>query len=330
MDMKKGLMASALVTAALVSGQAAAGPDLAYVSTPIPAGTQTLVSVPVNNAVEVELTTETGTTGTTIKVPAASMAGGEYNAGANVKFYVRFIDGPAAGLWTSITANGTNSFTVDNADVVAKATSTGGDTIRVYAHHTVGSLFPADMLDDGDGGLLTTGVVGSGLQIQTISAGPGINKAQGTGTPGFVSFTVVPGVFAVWDIPDAPLLPETAFIISNAGTNDLVFIAPGHAPDHPVSILLPAATTQDTYVGAGYPVPMTVAETGVGTGSASRGILTRGTGVNAAIGDQIFGYLGFLGVWDQPNVELDPFGGFIVRQDDATDAGGIITVTKPY
>lgn len=330
MDIKKGMTATLLALGAFAGGSAEGQAVHAYVSTPLPAGTQTLVSVPVNNAVEVELST-TGVSGAVISLPAASISDGAYNAGTYATYYVRFIDGPAAGLWSSINVNSPSSITVADADVAAKATSGGGDTIRVYKHHTVGSVFPASQLDDADGGLLTTGAVSSGLQIQFFSNGDSINKAQGSGTPSFASFLAFSGT-GFWDLPDVPLLPETCFIVSNPTANDLVYIAQGSAPDHAVSYLIKPGVAKDTFLGTGYPVGVTVSNSGLGSGLQNRTIFTRGTGVNQAPGSNggaIYSYLGFLQIWDAPDAVLEPFGGFILRQE-AADAGGTSTATKPY
>lgn len=327
---KKGFTAAALLLASMASGQADAGAVFSYVSTPLPAGTQTLVSVPVNNAVEVELVTA-GVSGSVINLPAASVVDSAYNAGAYPAYYVRFIDGPAAGLWSSVTVNSPSSITIADADVAAQASAGGGDTIRVYKHHTVGSIFPADKLDDADGGSLTTGMVSSGLQIQFFSDGDTINKAQGSGAPSFASFLAFGG-FGVWDTPDVPLLPESCFIVSNPTPNDLVYIASGFAPDHAVSYLIKPNVSKDTFLGSGYPVPTTVSGTGLGSGQQNRTIFTRGTGVNQAPGSgggAIYSYLGFLQIWDEPDAEIQPFGGFILRQEGA-DAGGVSVADKPY
>lgn len=329
MATKKALMFGAAALAA-ASFQANAQELLAYVSTPLPAGTQTLVSVPVNNAVEIELEIDSIVGSTQLNFTGSPLVDSAYNAGNFAKFYVRFIDGGAAGLWSSITVNSASSITIDNNAVGALAG--GGDTVRVYAHHTVGSVFPANMLDDADGGILTEGVVTNGLQIQFYSTSDAIDKGQGSGTPSFATYLSFGGGTGIWDLPDLPLLPESSFIISNPSANDLVYIAPGSAPDHAVSYLIKGGVASDTFLGTGYPVDLTVLSTGLGSGVANRQIFTRGTGVNQAPGSNggtSFSYLGFLGIWDLPSETIDPFAGFFLRTD-ATDAGGKVTVVKPY
>lgn len=321
-----------VAAASLAGAQASAQELFAYVATPLPAGTDTLVSVPVNNDVEAELTTDS-VAGSVINVPAASLPGGAYDAGSFVNYYVRFIDGPAAGLWSSITANSDSSITIDNPAVAALATAAGGDTIRIYEHHTVGSVFPADQLDDSDGGLLTTGAVANGLQIQFFSDADTQNKAPGS--DGAVSFSVIslPGnTIAAWNVPDRPLLPETAFVVRNNSGEDLQYIQSGAAPDHPVAFLAESGVVKDTHRGLGYPVSLTVLETGLGAGTANRQVLTQGTAQNSAPGTDgsTATYLGFAGAWNTPNLELQPFAGFVFRQTSASDAGGKVDVVKPY
>ncbi|MGB0766459.1 MAG: hypothetical protein ACPGYV_01975, partial [Phycisphaeraceae bacterium] len=200
---------------------------------------------------------------------------------------------------------------------------------------TVGSVFPEDQLDDVDGGLLTTGAVANGLQIQFFSDADFQNKGPGSGSPSFASYTVISiggsVIFQGWDTPDVPLLPETAFVIRNGSSAELQYVEPGEAPDHPVAYLVPSGVSRDSHLGSGYPATVTVEETGLGAGITSRQLFTQGTALNSAPGQggAIVSYLGFLGIWDVPTTPLDPFGGFVFRQE-AADAGGKVTVTKPY
>ncbi len=317
--MKKQLTSGLLCLAALSAGQMQAQTVYAYVAETIPASSDVLVSVPVNNNVEVELTTS-GVSGSVITVPnSAAFASGDYNAGTFAEFYVRFVDGPAAGLWSSITVNSETSITIEDAAVAALASSGGGDTIRVYAHHTIGSVFPDALLDIS---------FVTGTQLLFYSDGDTQNKAPGSGAS--VGYTEFLGIGWGSDA-DRPLEPEQAFIIRNSSASPLTYVKAGIAPDHPVAYLVEAGPAKDTALGTGYPANVTVEETGLG-GVTGRQILVQGTGQNSAPGNAgTFGWTAFLGIgWGaDAGVNLAPNSAYIFRQPSG-DTGGVSTVVKPY
>lgn len=320
MDIKKGFATAAFLLASLAGVQAEGQTVYAYVAETIPANSDVLVSVPVNNNVEVELTTSS-VSGSVITVPnSPDFAAGDYDAAAFAKYYVRFVDGPAAGLWSSVTANSETGITIDDAVVAALATPGGGDTIRVYAHHTLGSVFSSELLDI---------AFEEGTQILTFSDADSQNKSAGSGSVN--TYTEFLGIG--WGTNAArPLNPEEAFIIRNAGSNTLTYIAVGEAPDHPVSYLVDGGADKDTPLGTGYPVPVTVDETGLG-GVEGRQVLLQGTtGLNPAPGSAaVYTFTTFLGIGWGANgtVALPANSAFIFRQGSA-DAGGVSTATKPY
>lgn len=314
---KKGFAAAALLVASMACGQAEAGAVYGYVSKAVPANSDVLVSIPVNNSAEVELTTSS-VAGSIITVPnSPDFAAGEFNQGTTfAKYYVRFIDGPAAGLWSSITANSETTITIDNIAVAALATPGGGDTIRVYKHHTIGSIFP-DSLEG-------ISFVPGQTQILTFSSADTQNKAPGSGAT--IGYSARSG----WGSQAArPLNPEEAFVIRNSSGDSLTFVAPGVAPDHPVSYLLTAGVAKDTPVGTGFPVDVTVEDTS--TGAAGRQILTyAASGQNLAPGSgQTFTFGGRNGWGANADAALVPNTAFFLRQG-SSDAGGVITVVSPY
>lgn len=320
MDMKKGFSAAALLLASMVGVQAEAQTVYAYVSETIPANSDVLVSVPVNNSIEVELTTSS-VAGSILTVPnSPDFAAGDYSQGAFARYYVRFIDGPAAGLWSSVTANSETTLTIDNADVAALASAGGGDTIRVYKHHTINSVFPDSLLN-------ISFVTGS--QLLFFSASDTQNKAPGSDlTAGYTTFLNIG-----WGAEGGrPIYPEEAFIIRNNSGNPLTYVKTGVAPDHPVSFLLKAGVAKDTPLGTGYPAAVTVKETGLG-GFTGRQILTQGgVGQAQAPGSAAtYSFTAFLNIgWGAgSDVALAPNSAFLFRQP-AGDVGGVFTVAKPY
>lgn len=122
---------------AAAAGSARAGNVVGYNRIVVPAGTDVRLSVPFTQKVEGTFTV-TGKTGSGVTV-ADTLTAGQYAT----TYYVRFISGNASGLWTTITANGVNDFTLENANVLALVSN--GDQFRVYAHATLGTLFPKGM-----------------------------------------------------------------------------------------------------------------------------------------------------------------------------------------
>lgn len=319
MDIRKGLAISVASLAAFAGGNAESAETLAYVFEEVANNADVLVTVPVNNAVEKELTT-VSRSGSTLTVPAASMSAGAYNAGSFVKYYVRFIDGPAAGLWASITSNTATAITLDNPAVAALASAGGGNTIRIYKHHTLASVFPD--------ALLNTAVV-DGSQVLFFDSSATQNKPAGSG--GVASYTTFFNLG--WGTnAERPLLPETAFVIRNTTGTALQYIATGTAPDHAVAYLLTSGANKDTALGTGYPVPVTVEDTGLG--AQNRQMLLQPSNVlNPAPGSAaIYTHTDFfnLGWGANAGVSLAANSAFILRQVATDTDSGKSTVVKPY
>lgn len=320
-----------LSLAMVAGGEAQAADVYAYVSKDVPSGTDAFVSVPVNNSIEVELAT-TGVTGSVIGVAnSPEFAAGDFNAGPSFPvYYIRFVDGPAAGLWSSITANSETTFTIDNPAVAGLATLTGGDTIRVYKHHTVNSVFPTSL----------AGIaVDSGVSLLFYSSAPAINKAPGSGGAlNFLNINVGGNIFGWGPSGARPLFPEEAFLIRNTSGSTLTYVATGIAPDHPVSYLFDGNVARDTAYGTGYPVNVTLNQSGFG-GATQRSVLRQAsTGLNEAPGSA--GSSSFLDIvvgggsvfgWGPSGdlVELAPNSAVVFRQP-VTDAGGKSEAEIPY
>lgn len=323
MDIKKGFATAALLLASMAGVQAEGQTVYAYVAETVPANSDVLVSVPVNNNVEVELTTSS-VSGTVITVPnSPDFAAGDYNAATFVRYYVRFIDGPASGLWSSITANSETTLTINNPDVAALASSGGGDTIRVYAHHTLESVFPK-----AQDGISTISTPGQQTQVLYYSTGDSQNKAPGSG---FTATFLSP--IAGWG-PNAarPILPEEGILIRNRSlTDSITYIKPGIAPDHEVSILVEPTVARDTAIGTGYPVDVLLPDTNLGSVLQNQVLFQTIAGQNNAPGNAgTFTYINPAVEWTSGNTKkIAGNTAFIFRQP-ATDAGGKRTISKPY
>ena len=317
MKITKTVTTGVLCLAAMAGGQAHASDAYAYVHATVAPSTDVLVSVPVNNNVEVELTalSRSGSVITVANSPA--FAAGDFNAGAFPKYYIRVLDGSGAGLWASIIANSETTITVDDASVAALVAN--GNKFRVYKHHTVASVFPDALLNS---------AFVDGTQLLFYSSADSQNKAPGSG--GIVNYTTFFNLG--WGAnADRPLKPEEAFVIRNSSGTTLTYVAVGIAPDHAVAYMVKPGVAKDTAVGTGYPVGVTVAETGLGTVNG-RSILLQGTAQNSAPGSAaVYNYTTSFGLgWGaNAGVTLAPNSGFVFRQP-GSDTGGKATVVKPY
>jgi len=316
-NFRKGLTTAVLSLAALAGGQAQASDVYAYVHRSIPANSDVLVTAPVNNDIEAELTVTSKAGSILSFANSPSFASGDFNAGTFAKYYIRVLDGTGAGLWASITVNSETSITINNSIVAALVAN--GNTIRVYKHHTVGLLFPVSLQGQS---------FVDGTQLLFYSSTAGQNKNPGSG--GIVNYT------SFFDLgwgnnAERPILPEEAFVIRNTSASPLTYVATGFAPDHAVAYFIQPSVARDTAMGTGYPVPVTVAQTGLGT-SNGRQIRLQGTALNALPGSlatYTYTTSGGVGWGANAGVELQAGSGFILRQT-SSDNGGLSTVDKPY
>jgi uncharacterized protein (TIGR02597 family) len=230
-------------------------------------------------------------------------------------YYARFMTGTSKGLWSTITDDGNDTFTLQDAGVAGQVSI--GDTFRVYRHNTVGSVFrpwlkgisyvagTAILLFD------NAALVQNKSAINTVTYSGPLNKWGGTG--------------------DATILPpDTLFIIRNNSGGALTYVQFGTVPDNPVSYLLPAGANKDILIGTGYPMGSTVGRTGFG-GVGGRAILlfdNAAPGQNKSAVNTVT-YSGPLQKWGGTGYKTPIPGGagFIFRQNG--DAGGIARAMKP-
>jgi len=300
--------ASAIAVAALLAlaAQAANATEaVGYNVVTVPANSDVLVSVPFNNDVEATFTVgSVSTSGVTVN---EALSADTYGSG----YYVRFIDGNGEGLWSTISANGDGGLELSNTDVLSYISS--GDTFRVYAHHTVGSVFPAGMY----GVSYTNGV---SLKFYNNTAS-GLNKAP-VDTVTYDSFA------NNWDNPDAIIAPLTMMLIRNGSSKELTYICEGDVPDMKAAFIVTAGVEQDYHIGSGFPVSVIAADVDAGTGRRLKLYDNNATGQNKAPVDTIT-YDAFGGDWDNPDAAISLSEGFLLRTD-SNEVGGIVTIRKPY
>lgn len=197
---------------------------------------------------------------------SSTLTAGQY---ANA-YYVRFISGRAAGLWTTITNNGVGDFTLADAGVLALVDQSS--QFRVYKHHTLGSLFPKGMYGvsytNGTTVLIYANNIAAMQQNKSAAKTASYTTSGGgrwTGS-GISSTTILP--------------PETLFIVRNNSSSALTMYTMGYVPDYTVQMLI--APAGDLVIGSGYPTPVVLNNSGLG-GSTGRTVLfydANATGTN--------------------------------------------------
>jgi uncharacterized protein (TIGR02597 family) len=300
--------ASAIAVAALLAlaAQAANATEaVGYNVVTVPANSDVLVSVPFNNDVEATFTVgSVSTSGVTVN---EALSADTYGSG----YYVRFIDGNGEGLWSTISANGDGGLELSNTDVLSYISS--GDTFRVYAHHTVGSVFPSGMY-----GVSYTNGVSLFVYNNTAS---GINKSPSA------SVNYVPALKR-WNNPNQVLNPDSMLLIRNGSSATLSYICNGDVPDYNVALLVPAATAKDTMIGSGFPVSVLASAIQGGTGRSFYLYNNAASGENKSPSLSV-NYVPALSRWNNPNQVVASSEGFILRTS-SSEAGGKITIQKPY
>ena len=294
------------------AGSAWAGNVVGYNRTVVPANSDVLLSVPFNNAIEGTFTV-TGTTGSGVTV-ADTLVAAKY-AGA---YYVRFISGNASGLWTTITANGTNDFTLENAAVLALVSN--GDQFRVYAHYTVGTLFPKRLY----GQSFTSGTIVY-VYVNNLAA-----MTQNKSAAKSATYTTSGGGRWVGTGSTSVLAPETQFVLRNGSAQPLTMMTFGVVPDYTVSMLIAAGG--DLVIGSGYPMAVTLKNAGMaGNGRIVYFYDDSATGTNKSAATSATYTTSGGGRWvgTGANGVILPSQAITVRFP-AGEAGTKMTITKPY
>lgn len=291
---------------ALLAGAGYAESSVGYNVVSAPANSDTWFAVPFNNTIE--LTCEVSSKDAASITVTNTLSSGAY-ADA---YYVRFIDGAAEGLWTTITANDSDSFTIENIDWLSLVNN--GDSFRVYKHHTVNSLFPASLEEH-------TWVDG-GVSFFIYSNQRNVDQAQNKARRYFVS-----RFLGNWSGGDNPIEPDSYVVMRNESGTDVDVITLGVTPDYNMAVYVPANTAMDVSLGTGYPIPVSVENM---PGAANRSILYYDSDTVGINKSRTAFYSYFLGSWSgSAGQDIDPSEGMILRLS-SSDAGGKITIPKPY
>ncbi|MCD4779442.1 MAG: TIGR02597 family protein [Candidatus Omnitrophica bacterium] len=209
----------------------------------VPANTDVRITLPFNQQTEGEYTVNT-VTGSGVTV-SASLPVGAY-AGI---YLVRFTSGASEGLWSTIVSNDVHD--IDLVDMDVKNEIAAGDTFRIIKHHTLRSVFPANM--DGVSYNSNCQVL---IWVNDLSA-MGQNRSH------LKTAYYLGGNWVGSGISNNTILtPETMFVLRNASISPLQLSTLGVVPDYTVSMLI--AADGDLVIGSGYPVPVTLNNAGIG------------------------------------------------------------------
>lgn len=310
------IAAAALLALAVQS--ASAGNVVGYNKIVVPANTDVRLSVPFTQTIQGTYTVA-GKTGSSVTTSEA-LSASTYAANA---YYVRFVSGNASGLWATISANGANSLTLADANVANLVNN--GDTFRVYAHATLGTLFPKGMY----GKSYTSGTVVN-IYANNIAA-----MAQNKASAKTASYTTTGGGRWVGaGVSNATVLvPETQFILRNGSAQQLTMMTFGIVPDYTVSMLI--APGGDLFVGMGYPMAVVLKNSGLG-GTNQRTVFfydNAATGINkSAVKTASYTTTGggrWVGAGVTGNELLLPSQTVTFRLP-AGETGTKVTIPKPY
>ncbi len=298
-------------------GQAVPGMP-GYYSMQVPPQTEVLLTVPYNPRIEKTLTVNAAPAGATLSV-AEDLTGLDYSGGT---WYVRFIDGGASGLWSTIQSNNPNSVTLSSAAIAGLATN--GCAMRIYRHNTIGSLFPSK-------GLGLTHVAGTEIVVFDNTAIDTYKMGKGS----LYTYQVTP-FFTGWSGGGAAVVipPETMFILRNKhASKTLVFACAGTIPDYVASYYAPPGAANEVLVGSGYPVGTTVNLCGFNGVAGREIVLYSNTTPGLYKGGQgdLLQWVTFLGQWtgNGGTKPVPAAAGYIFRQG-ASEPGGKIQTIRPY
>jgi len=263
------MKASAITAAALLAlaaQSASATEAVGYNTLTVPTNSDVLVSVPFNqNAVGSFTVSSVTANGVTV---ADTLTANAYTNG----YYVRFTTGGGAGLWSTISTNGTGGFTL--ADTNALTGVTAGNTFKVYPHQTLAKVFPDGLIDIAMEASIKHPTLPS---IQTYKTQVLVYDGAATAwnkTPPLKYYfyngawrKVGSALTASFD--NSVLRPGAYFAIRNQNSsNELTYISNGDVPQDTLAMTLVSGTADDVLTTTGRPIPVTLAELGLGGTSA--------------------------------------------------------------
>ncbi len=344
MKLKTGAIkaAAALQTAVLLAMAAhTAGAVGGFNEIIVPADSDAMVSIPFTQTA-IGAFTAGAVAGSVVTVSDTLTADAYAPVDGFARYYVRITGGTGEGLWSTINANGTHSFTLANATVAAKISA--GDTFIVYPHQTLASLFPAghegvSFISAGDEGINPTATV---VLIKDISVGT--DKAAARVCVHQGQYGWLDGDFS--SVDGLVLEPGTFVQIRNASAAQAldIFVS-GDVPDTKLaSALITSTSDNDLYLVNPFPVDVRLDQLGLENWASSIDGTTFNGQVllydNAATGTDKsasvicyyqIGDCWYDGDFNNANGLIIPAGMGVVLRDSSGVAGnGVWNVNKPY
>ncbi len=256
--------------------------------------------------------------------------------------YVKFTSGDGTGYWSTITSNSVSEMILENP--VGLADVGNGDTVVVYEHQTLASLFPQEyegvtFISSGDTGTETGSTV-----VLVPDTNTGINKSSGKVCQHFGQYGWFDGDFNNAD--DIVIPPATFVKVRNRDTTDLPVIVSGEVTSTPIITALSKVTQDnDLYLANPYPVPVNISEMGLDSWASSNdGATFNGqvlvfnndaAGINKSSTKICFFFTGDGNWYDGGfNVVTDlnvPAGmGVVLREQSDSSSTDVWSAPKPY
>ena len=278
------------------------------------------------------------------------------------KYYTLFTSGPKLGMYYSITANGTNTLTIDPAGDDISGVS--GATLNVIPYDTLGSIFPAGQGVNGSS-THSVGARQTEILIPDTST-PGIDLAS---AKSYYYYTGALGVGPGWRLAgaigtianDDILFPDSPFIVRHnvATATSITYMGTVHMGTLTTPVgTINSSTDQDVSVSLPIAADLTLAQTklfesGAFVGSTTHSVGSRQdqllvwdnaiAGKDKAADRSYYYYTGALGagpgwrlagdigtVRNNDVVFTSSVGIAIRKKASATSTGAIWTVKPPY
>ncbi len=257
------MKASAITAAALLAlaAQAANAADaVGYNTVTVPTNSDVLVSVPFTKDAAGSFTVSSVvSSGVTV---TNTLTANAYTNG----YYVRFTSGGGAGLWSTISANGTGGFTL--ADTNALTGVQAGNTFKVYPHQTLATVFPDGMEGVSFKKSASAAVHSTEILFPNTSS-VGVNKSAAATYYFYNSAWRKAGSAATISFDNTVVSPQEYFVLRNKSTNTLTYVASGNVEALAAGRYVSTQTAKDDIAAvSGRPVAMTLAGLKLGGTSA--------------------------------------------------------------
>jgi uncharacterized protein (TIGR02597 family) len=240
-----------------------------------------------------------------------------YSGSQSNTYYALVASGTKEGMASLITANGTNSLTVDLAGDSFTGITTGsnGDSIKIVPYWTLTTLFTN----------CASPSFPTGSYVMTYNGVPGINSQ-----PSNVYYFDPNGSLGRWYSESTGELsnnvcipPSQSVVIRNYSASPFTLNIPGNVPLNKQYALLSTLapnTQQDNPIGYLSPLPATLGQTGLGLTNQDQLLVfdNAATGINKSATEVITYYAGY-GWYDgstamDATFQLQPGFGYILRR----------------